>query len=273
METLRKEAVKISAQLTFEIDNQTITRTDSFKVVAKSQNYLYASFTFSAEWEDITKIAVFKSSCDSYEIYLDENDECVVPWESLMHAGNMYVSVFGGDRITTNKARVPVYATGYTENVSTTQDPTVDVYTSLISRMDNIDEHIDDKVDSVMYTPAVSDDGTLSWSNEGGKPNPDPVNIPNLVQSMYDEEVTGTDVTIVGEANHRYICGEVYSLDITPPSSGIIDIIFTCGSTVTVLTLPSTVKMPDWWIAPESGNTYEINIADGVYGAVMSWAT
>ena len=146
METLRKEAVKISAQLTFEIDNQTITRTDSFKVVAKSQNYLYASFTFSAEWEDITKIAVFKSSCDSYEIYLDENDECVVPWESLMHAGNMYVSVFGGDRITTNKARVPVYATGYTENVSTTQDPTIDVYTSLINRMDNIDDHIDDSV-------------------------------------------------------------------------------------------------------------------------------
>lgn len=32
-------------------------------------------------------------------------------------------------------------------------------------------------VDGTTYTPAVSADGTLSWTNDGGKPNPEPVNI------------------------------------------------------------------------------------------------
>ena len=31
--------------------------------------------------------------------------------------------------------------------------------------------------DGATFTPSVSADGTLSWSNDGGLPNPDPVNI------------------------------------------------------------------------------------------------
>ena len=34
-----------------------------------------------------------------------------------------------------------------------------------------------DGVDGTTFTPSVSADGTLSWSNDGGLPNPDPVNI------------------------------------------------------------------------------------------------
>ena len=64
------------------------------------------------------------------------------------------------------------------------------------------------------------------------------------------------------------------SLSFTPCVSGICDVRFTSGSTVTVLTLPNTVKMPDWFDATslETNTIYEINILDGVYGAVMTWA-
>lgn len=84
------------------------------------------------------------------------------------------------------------------------------------------------------------------------------------------ETVTGTAPVIVAEDNHRYVCGEVTSLSFTPCASGICDVIFTSGSTVAVLTLPSTVKMPDGFEV-EANTTYEINILDGVYGSVMSW--
>ena len=95
------------------------------------------------------------------------------------------------------------------------------------------------------------------------------------VHDTYDsfiEEVTGTDVTITGQPSYRYNCGELYSLTVTPPSSGTIDIRFTSGSTPTVLTLPQTVKMPEWWVEVEANTIYEMCITDGIYCGVMSWA-
>ena len=95
------------------------------------------------------------------------------------------------------------------------------------------------------------------------------------VHDAYDsfvEEVTGTDVTITGQPSYRYNCGEVLSLSITPPESGTIDIRFTSGSSPTVLTLPSTVKMPEWWVEVEANTIYEMCITDGIYCGVMTWA-
>ena len=86
--------------------------------------------------------------------------------------------------------------------------------------------------------------------------------------------VSETSPTITAEKNTRYICGEVTSLSFTPCASGVCDVQFTSGSTVTVLTLPSTVKFPDSFDATtlEANTIYEINILDGVYGVVASWA-
>lgn len=83
-------------------------------------------------------------------------------------------------------------------------------------------------------------------------------------------QVSGIDPTIVAKNGIRYVCGEVLSLNFTPSANGICDVMFTSGSTPTVLTLPNTVKMPEWFII-EANTTYEINIADGIYGAVISW--
>lgn len=82
--------------------------------------------------------------------------------------------------------------------------------------------------------------------------------------------VTGSNPTITAEYNKRYVCGEVSTLTITPASQGCTDVLFTSGTTPTVLSLPNTVKMPSWFTV-EASKTYEINILDGVYGSVMSW--
>ena len=130
-------------------------------------------------------------------------------------------------------------------------------------------------VPGTTFTPSVSGDGTLSFTNDGNKTNPAAVNIAEQVRGVFDEIVTGTDPVIVGVGNHRYLCGEVATIDITPSATGVVDVIFTSGTTPAVLTLPSTVQMPDWFDATDlaAETVYEINIADGVWGAVMMWAS
>ena len=85
--------------------------------------------------------------------------------------------------------------------------------------------------------------------------------------------VTGKTPTITGKSGKRYVCGTVDSISITPSSTGIIDVIFTSGTTAAVLTIPNTVKFPTWFNPSnlDASTTYEINIQDGVYGAVMAW--
>lgn len=87
-------------------------------------------------------------------------------------------------------------------------------------------------------------------------------------------DISGTDPVITAVENTRYVCGEVISLNFTPPASGISIVRFTSGSTVTVLTIPSTVKFPEWFdpTSLETNTIYEICVTDGEFGAVMSWA-
>lgn len=89
-------------------------------------------------------------------------------------------------------------------------------------------------------------------------------------------QVEGTSPTIVCEDNHRYICGEVLSLNITPCEEGICDIIFTSGSTATVLTITPPIGMTLKWANGfnpanlEANTIYELNIADGL-GVAAAW--
>lgn len=87
--------------------------------------------------------------------------------------------------------------------------------------------------------------------------------------------ISGTVISLTAKAGVRYICTmDVSELTFTPSATGICDVRFTSGSTATVLTVPSTVLWPDWFdpTALEANTTYEINVMDGVYGAVAIWS-
>ena len=93
--------------------------------------------------------------------------------------------------------------------------------------------------------------------------------------SASTQTVSGSTPTVTAVANKTYICGTVSTLSFTPASSGISDILFTSGSTATVLTIPNTVKFPEWFDPSNlsANTTYEISVMNGTYGAVMAWAT
>ena len=133
-----------------------------------------------------------------------------------------------------------------------------------------------DGADGVTFTPSVAANGDISWTNDGGKTNPQTVNImgpQGPSGAAVEETVTGTTPSIIAAANHRYVCGQVSTLSFTPSATGICDVMFESGSTATVLTVPSTVKWPDWFDSNslEANATYELNVLNGTLGAVMLW--
>ena len=121
--------------LSFEITNQLIRRTDKNTVVADSKNYLYAIFTFSDEWQGV-KTAIFSHGGEKYHVLL-ENDMCLVPWE-VIKQGILGVSVFCGDLITSSTAYITVNKSGYSAG-GTPSEPTPDIYSQIISMINDIE--------------------------------------------------------------------------------------------------------------------------------------
>lgn len=83
--------------------------------------------------------------------------------------------------------------------------------------------------------------------------------------------VEGMNPKINATANTVYLCGELLSLEFNPCADGVCDIVFSSGTTPTLLTLPDSVRMPNGFAVLEN-RTYEINIMNGIYGVATSWA-
>ena len=83
--------------------------------------------------------------------------------------------------------------------------------------------------------------------------------------------VEGMNPKINATANTVYLCGELLSLEFNPCADGVCDIVFSSGTTPTLLTLPDSVRMPNGFSVLEN-RTYEINIMNGIYGVATSWA-
>ena len=89
-------------------------------------------------------------------------------------------------------------------------------------------------------------------------------------------QVSGTTPSIVAEDNTRYVCGEVSTLSVTLPASGIVDVVFESGATATVLTITPPTGVTVKWAngfdptALDANTTYEINICDGL-GVAVGW--
>ena len=95
-------------------------------MVARSKNYLYARFAdVSGDWT-LPITATF----NDFPMVLDENYECLVPWEVLQEPKQFTVSAFCGDLHTANVATVEVEASGPIPG-ETPSEPTPDVYAQL----------------------------------------------------------------------------------------------------------------------------------------------
>lgn len=116
-------------QLRFTVDGQEI-RARPVTVVADSRNYLVAEFVFSGDWEGLEKTAVFEQASGVVYHVLVQDGTCTVPAE-VIQVPWFRVSVFGGDRLTTNRVEVSVCQSGFLPGV-TPPAPTPDIYDQLL---------------------------------------------------------------------------------------------------------------------------------------------
>ena len=106
--------MKMQSVLHFVVNNQIITRTDTFVPVRNSRNYLYAEFEFKTEdWAGVSKIALFHNEGnEQISILLGETNTCLIPAEVLTST-SFTVSVVASDMITANAVTIKLYESGY----------------------------------------------------------------------------------------------------------------------------------------------------------------
>lgn len=147
------------AQVSFSVKHQIIRRTDTFRVVALSHDYLYAQFDFlTPEWSEVEKTAIFKSDQDTnaYEMLIGQDGTCLVPHEVLEETGNVYVSVFGGSLITVNTATFKVLESGYVDGLESQAPPTPSIYEQILAHMQNLEDVADQAGDAAASAQAAA---------------------------------------------------------------------------------------------------------------------
>ena len=117
-------------KILFNLKYQEISRSDNNLIAASSKNYVTAKFVpISFDWvKPIT--AIFGDYCVS----LDDNMECIVPWEVLENPGKVKVSAFCGDLHTSNIVIIDVVESGYKQG-ETPSDPTPDLYHEITQKV------------------------------------------------------------------------------------------------------------------------------------------
>lgn len=126
--------------LLFNVNGQTLKRTDHFNPATDSVEYLKAKFTFNdSAWSGKTKTALFRMGEVVYKSVLGTDGTCKVPSEVLVggedrvariHGETIYVSLiaeYGTIRITTNEIAVKLNRSGFGD-AKTPSDPTESEY-------------------------------------------------------------------------------------------------------------------------------------------------
>ena len=199
----------------FIIRNQTITRTDCFKVVAMSRNYLHAYFDFRTdEWQGV-KTAIFaRNGMPSISVVLEQDNTCLVPWEWLEVKDDAVgsVSVFCGDLVTANRVAVQIYKSGY-EQGQTPLPSTPDAYSWVLSELEKLRSSLgslDLEYEDNELTLLVDKEPQASVSIEGGSGVSE-----NKVKKLIDTAIEQSERNIL-----QQVQGKIDELEIPNVQSG-----------------------------------------------------
>lgn len=101
----------------FKLSNAEINLISKPVISSKSINYVHAHFDLlTDDWNGIITV-LFKhienADSPSYEVVLDQNGNCKVPWEVLQEEGHVQVSAYCGDLHTSTICKFNVTESGY----------------------------------------------------------------------------------------------------------------------------------------------------------------
>lgn len=125
--------------LQFTVQEQTISNkrtTPQQKVVANSQNYLRAAFSFSEEWTGVITAVFEHPTLGAKAMLVGSDGTCLIPWE-VIQPPCFFVGAFCGSRVTSNTAQIFVQPS-VSLDTEATADPTPTIYEQIITMLENI---------------------------------------------------------------------------------------------------------------------------------------
>lgn len=119
----------------------TISRTEP--MTSGSSRVYLVEFYFSSEWDDLTRIAVFRSGDTIVDVILDDSNICFMPWEVLVTPEvPIYFGVYGtkdgGIVLPTIWARTENILEGVIVGASA-QDPSPSLYEQILDKLRVLD--------------------------------------------------------------------------------------------------------------------------------------
>jgi len=162
------------------VNGQTAVVQEHNIIVSDAKNYLNAVFTFSSEWDGMTKTAIFTRK-ELVKPVLLTDDRCVIPWE-VIKQGGFVVSVVGmanGTVITTSTVSigpdlkcipfpVMINETSYSAG-DTINPPTVDIYEQIINMLINSAEQAREAIKGEIDTIKIDASNHLIVTNKAGQ--------------------------------------------------------------------------------------------------------
>lgn len=173
-------------ELYFDVSGASIIATNQQPLVADSNNYITLHFNFlTDEWNEGEKTVYV----GNYPILLTDTNKCYLP---MLKKGsyNVGVGIVKSDNtvIYTNKATIRLNESIKPKSMGEIEAP--GVYEQIMDRINTVvevefPEQIEQSLadyfaanpSTGVFYPNVSATGVLSWSNNSGLPNPEPVNI------------------------------------------------------------------------------------------------
>lgn len=190
----------------FEIHNDRLKSVKYPKGVTGNVNTYSCQFDIACDIPDLVWFCIFKQGDVVYRQII-ENGTCIIPSEVLVNTEPLYIGCYGTNaeritRVSTNLIYFDVKEGAYSESTMP-ETPTPDVWETLVNKTIPIigengnwfvyditsEKYIDTGKPSqgsgggtggengATFVPSVSEEGVLSWTNDKGLPNPEPVKI------------------------------------------------------------------------------------------------
>lgn len=151
------------------VEKNIATITSSEPITSGSSNVYLVKFDFSPEWEDLSRVAVFKREETIINVLLDDSNICFMPWEVMTKQDvsirfGVYGTKNGSVVLPTIWASTEVILEGVITGIES-HPPTPSIIDQVLGRL----QEVEDKCDSIN----VSASGVSSFNNRTGAVMPE----------------------------------------------------------------------------------------------------
>ena len=132
-----------------KVDGSVVSVQETVALYCGSQDVYTCSFTFDTGWERFSKSAVFRVNGETITRLLDENGECVLPWELLVRSNigqDIEVGMYGvsadAEILTSVWDSIGLVREG-SELGNDAREPSAGVYEQVMANVQRVDEKVD----------------------------------------------------------------------------------------------------------------------------------